>query len=319
MKKFLKDYFSFHKRDRNGIIVLLCIIFILIVLLTYIDFWLPPQKFNTTGFDELVEQIEKAQKDSSVVKKDFYSPQNFSRENKIAEVKTQQTLFNFNPNNLPEQQWKALGLSDKQIKIIKNYESKGGKFYKKEDVKKMYGISPSLYSSIEPYIQIPPKAPRDSFAKSFTKFMRDTVKKIPPPPITAKPILVELNNADTLQLKNLKGIGSTFAKRIIAYRERLGGFISYTQLLDVFGIDSLLLETLKPKLTLTPAMIRKIDINHCTVADLKKHPYFKYNIAVNIILYRDQHGPYSRVQDVKNAKLVTDEIFRKIAPYIALE
>ncbi|MBK9670729.1 MAG: helix-hairpin-helix domain-containing protein [Bacteroidetes bacterium] len=117
----------------------------------------------------------------------------------------------------------------------------------------------------------------------------------------------------------MKGIGSTFAKRILAYREKLGGFVSMKQLNEVWGLDSSTISALQSQISLNPHIVRKIPINYCTVSDLKKHPYFTYNLANNIVLYRDRHGEYQKLEDIKQAVLVNEELFRKIAPYLSLD
>ena len=64
-------------------------------------------------------------------------------------------LFKFDPNNLPAEKWQQLGLSEKQVATIKNYEAKGGRFYKKEDVAKIYAITADDYKRLASYIDIP--------------------------------------------------------------------------------------------------------------------------------------------------------------------
>ena len=318
MKKFLKDYFTFNKRDRNGILVLLSLIFILLILLTLMDIVFTAKVYDYSDFDKIVAELEKAQKDSVNPENDFPAPYEKTK-NYTAETKVPKVLFSFNPNNLPEAKWKALGLSDKQIKILKNFEAKGGRFYKKQDLKKIYGIQEKLYDRLEPYMEIPAKPVKD-YSEKWTNYKKDSLSKkveIPNQPLTLQ--TVEINSADTLKLKNLKGIGSAFAKRILSYREKLGGFISFNQLYEVWGMDSETVKILVPQLTLNPSMIRKIALNHCSVTELKKFPYLTYNIANNIVLYRDRHGEYAKVRDICQAVLVNEELFRKIAPYLTLE
>ena len=324
MKKFLKDYFTFNKGDRHGIIVLCFIIFALMFCLSIIHSLSPATTVDFRTFDKLVAELERAEKEAEQLKNTAFGTFEQKKNSYVASESqfstSAQTLFQFDPNNLPEEKWKALGLSEKQIKIIKHYEEKGGKFYKKEDVKKIYGIQEKLYAQLEPFIHIPGKEPRDSSGRKWKDYKRDTLYKraeLPQKPLPT--VSVELNSADTLKLKNLKGIGSAFAKRILAYREKLGGFLSFRQLYEVWGVDSETVKTIIPQLTLDPAMVRKIPLNHCNVSDLKKHPYLNYNIANNIVLYRDRHGDYAKVQDIKQAVLVNEELFRKIAPYLTLE
>ena len=221
---------------------------------------------------------------------------------------SQEKCFLFNPNNLPEKDWLRLGLSAKQIKVIKNYESKGGKFRTKEDVKKMYCISPEEYSLIQSYIQIP----QGEADKNFTK---DTHS------LKAEPIvkMVELNSADTLEFDKLKGIGFSYAKRIIKYRELLGGFVRKEQLMEVYGFDQERYNALSSVVFVDDSKVKKININADVFEELKRHPYIKYNLANLILNYRKQHGNYKSVEDIKQLNLMNDELLSKISPYLTVE
>lgn len=322
MLTFLKNYLTFNKRDRNGIILLLLLLLIMLAFNTFQDVLVPTESIDFSKFNAAVKMLATAEKSATP---NYPNKQPTSIDTIVSQqiqTKSKQlnTPFNFNPNNLSEEKWLALGLSEKQIKILKKYESKGGKFYKKEDLKKIYGISDWMYNRLEPYIQIAATKGKDSihFTDNFPK--KDSSKIQPTKTesvnLTQK---VELNTADSSLLKKVKGIGSTFAKRILAYREKLGGFVSMKQLNEVWGLDSSTISALQTQISLNPHIVRKIPINYCTVSDLKKHPYFTYNLANNIVLYRDRHGEYKKLEDIKQAVLVNEELFRKIAPYLSLD
>lgn len=159
------------------------------------------------------------------------------------------TLFKFNPNNLPDEQWKKLGLSEHQIKGIKNYETKGGHFYTKADVQKMYTLTADDYTRLQPYIDLP--AGDESKPKKGS-------------------VIVEINTADSATLTELKGIGPSFAARIVNYRNQLGGFADKEQLKEIYGIDSVKYNELAKQITLNPKKLTKIAINKVTVDELRK-------------------------------------------------
>lgn len=215
--------------------------------------------------------------------------------------------FPFNPNDLPEEKWKELGFDDKQIKIIKKYEAKGGKFYKKEDLKKIYGISSSEYEVLEPYIQIPGEN------KTFSKKEKQIYKS------EKNTEVIELNSADTTELKKLKGIGTWFAKKIIAYRTKLGGFYRKEQLLEVKGLDSAKYAAFKDYVSVNKYLIKTINVNTAGFDDLKTHPYIGYNIALSLTNLRQVHGKFSSVSDIKKSVLVTEKIYEKISPYLSTD
>lgn len=106
-----------------------------------------------------------------------------------------------------------------------------------------------------------------------------------------KPIAkIHINTADTLALQNLPGIGPYFAKNIISYREKLGGFIETNQLLEVYAFDSARLETIKSHIIIDSIETRKIKINHDDFKTILRHPYIEYEDVKKIINYRESHG-----------------------------
>jgi competence protein ComEA len=300
-KNFLREYFTFNRRQRNGVFILLSVILILILYLSFADSFSSSEKIDFSKFEKDITQFEAAQtqkKDSASSEiKDHFTSSN-SPEPESAE------RFPFDPNNLSDEDWSRLGLSDKQIKAIRNYESKGGKFRNKEDVKKMYVISPEVYASLQEYIRIP----EDTSGK------REVYKKF-----EKEKLMVELNSADTVQLDKLKGIGFAFAKRIIKYRELLGGFIKKEQLLEVYALDKEKYDLLSDNVFVDDLKLKKININTADLKTLQQHPYVKYNLANLIVNYRDQHGYYKSVEDIKKLNLMNDEIYNKLVPYLTIE
>lgn len=205
-------------------------------------------------------------------------------------------MFYFNPNTLPAGQWKQLGLSDKQIGIIQHYEAKGGHFYKNSDLQKIYGITADDYKRLEPYIDIP----QNGYI-----------------PVKLKPgATIELNTADSAKLTEVRGIGPSFAMRIIRYRGRLGGFYREEQLKEIYGVDSLKYAEIKGQLTVNPLIVNKININSISFESLRQFPYLTYQQANAIIQYRLQHGRFASTSDMKNIAIINDGVLDKISPYL---
>ena len=301
MKQLIKEYFTFNRREQRGILVLLSILISLLVLLTVLKSTSPAQHYDFTAFEKEIAELEKAKPNEAI-----------SDEKKAVTEPATAEKFYFNPNNLPETDWKKLGFSEKQIKTIKNYESKGGKFYKKGDLKKIYGISDVLYASIEFYIQIPEQTSKKFFEHETTN-PRSQTSNFKPETLNSK---LELNSADSFQLVALKGIGPAFASRIMKYRKKLGGFISPEQLKEVYGITEDFYKTISPQISVDPEKVEKININEATLDQLKNHPYIKYKTASLIINYRIMHGAYTSVSDIKNTEALPDSIFTKTEPYL---
>jgi competence protein ComEA len=321
MKEFIKDYFTFHKAERNGIIVLLFILSVLLFVLSILHAFVPNTPQDFSSFNAIVAELEKAQTMASIPAQEEAYRDNKTSASIEPKSSTPKNRFLFNPNQLSTEKWSQLGLSTKQISVIKHYEEKGGHFYKKEDLKKIYGMSENLYQELEPFITLPEKSAKydTGSTKSWERKNITFEKQFQKTESKTSEAIIELNSADTAKLKKLKGIGSGFAKRILNYREKLGGFVSLNQLYEIWGLDSAVVKSILPHISLNTAMVRKIPLNHCNVSDLKKHPYLSYNVSNNIVLYRDRHGDYTSLQDIKQAVLVNEELFRKIAPYLTLD
>ena len=301
MKQIFRDYLTFNKRERNGIFVLLAIIVSLLIYLFTAPYFVENQKVDFSEFErELAAVQTPVSEEKNVVEEQIVSNKN------TAEATI--NYFYFNPNNLPDADWTKLGLSPKQIHTIKNYEAKGGKFKSKADVRKMYCISEKMFLLLEPFIQIPINVESE----------HSTVPIVNKSVINKKTLLFELNTADSAQLVQLKGIGSYYAKTIIKYRNSLGGFISKEQLLEVWKFDQEKYDEVKNQITIDKSAIKKININNCTEKELK-HPYLKWNMVNAIINYRDKHGKYSTVEEIKNTDLIDDITYNKIASYLIVE
>ena len=132
-------------------------------------------------------------------------------------------------------------------------------------------------------------------------------------------IIIELNSADTFELQRLKGIGSSFAKRIVRYRERLGGYTDKSQLMEVFGMDTVRYNEVKGNLIANKDSIHKININNVTFKDLMKHPYFPFGITKSIILYRKDHKLFKNIGELKSIQGINDSIYAKLKVYVKVD
>ena len=300
----VKNYFNFNKTERNGIMVVLAIIIVVLAFPYLMKVTLKDNTNEFLKFSKEIEQFEKGLKNANdsadeARRLDFQQMDRSVAENKI-------TPFIFDPNTLSSEQWSRLGLNDWQIRVIKNYEAKGGKFYKKEDFKRMFCISPSEYEILEPYISIQEQ-------KSGNADHKPEVKEI------KKRILVDLNSADSVTLLTLYGIGPSYAKRIIKYRNLLGGFYDKSQLLEVYGFDQDRLNKIDAYCEVNPDGIKKININTVRTEDLKRHPYMGYYTAKAIIDERIILGRFTSLQQLKSIPLIHEELFNKIRHYFVVE
>ncbi|NNE54523.1 MAG: hypothetical protein HKN32_00785 [Flavobacteriales bacterium] len=303
MKKFLKDYFTFDQRDRKGItwliLILLGALFIrhsdrlfleesAVLVVNDVDVQMPSDsvlKDAAISFSPSTKQQASSSEKSNGVTRQSHLP----------------TYFSFDPNVLSEEGWRSLGFSPKQVATIMNYRNAGGMFYKKEDVLKLYCVDQKKFDALEPFIDIPKRFE----AKSFDEIVRQTP--------------LDLNTADTLELKSLRGIGSFYARKIVEYRTELGGFTHYDQLHEIWKMRPETVAMLKEKTILSQHGVRPLFVNASEAEDLFQHPYLSKKISSAIFAYRKLHGPYKSWDDMQKCVLVSDEVKSKLMPYIAFD
>jgi len=146
--------------------------------------------------------------------------------------------------------------------------------------------------------------------------------KVKPIAIKVKPksfLRININQADSLAFSTLNGIGPIFSSRIVRYRNWLGGFHSKEQLLDVYGIDSMLFNHILPHLMVSSSDVKKMNINTTNFSSLASHPYITKSIANSIIKYRNHHGNFTSLAQLKLIPLIDEDLFRKIAFYLTIE
>lgn len=289
MKSRIKSYLSITKRQWNGLVILLLLIAVVMAAPYAYAYFHKDEAIDLKDFDKQAALLKQANGN-----KDLKADEQASDEKPMPA-----RLFVFNPNNLPAEQWKQLGFSDKQISIIKNYETKGGHFYRKADVKKIYGITAADYQRIANYINIPD----DGFTSNKLS-VGETI---------------EINSADSATFTKVRGIGPSFAQRIIEYRKRLGGFLKKDQLQEVYGIDADKYHDIQNQLTINTALITKIDINSVDFEGLRKFPYLTNKQTNAVIQYRTQHGNYHSINDMQQIAILDEVILRKIEPYLSFK
>ena len=222
-------------------------------------------------------------------------------------------LFYFDPNALSIEGWKKLGISERTIGTIQKYLNKGGHFYQNEDLKKIYGLSIRDYERLAPYIKInATKRFGENYPNNNYKKEQAESNK------ASKYHSIDINTADTSEFISLPGIGSKLALRIVNFRSKLGGFYSVDQISETYGLTDSAFQKIKSLLEVKSTYVKKININTATTDEMKLHPYIKWNLANSIVEYRNQHGSYSSLEDLKKISLITDDVFDKIKFYLTL-
>lgn len=283
-----KEFFYFTKKERIASIALMIVVLLLILFIHIYPFTTTNKNIQLDsdkiaayqGFrDSLKNKENTAYKSKDNV---VYQPK------QVAQFKR----FPFDPNTADSSIFIRLGLKPYQIKNILKYREKGGVFRKQADFAKIYGISPSFYNELKPYIQL--AEPVSEIADNYIpeKKLKDKIEKELSGKQQKYPLgtVIELNRADTLELQKIPGIGSVFSKRIVQFREKLGGFYAVSQLKEVYGITPEIYQNLATWFETDATKIIKLRINKMDINQLRQHPYINYYQAKAFVDIRNEKG-----------------------------
>lgn len=221
--------------------------------------------------------------------------------------------FRFDPNSLDSAGFVLLGLQPWMAKNIMSYRSKGGRFRRRSDFKKVYGMSTLLYDRLFPLIALPDTI---IYQKDSSRWAaRDTSLWYKYPVGT----VVELNEADTTQLKRIPNIGIGFARRIISYRGRLGGFYHIGQLREIQGIDEVLFGQISSWLRVDKLLIEPIDVNRSSLERLMAHPYMGFYRAKAMIELKRKRGVLKSLEEFKLYEEFTSNDRERLAYYLKFD
>jgi len=367
MKKFIREYFNFSKREQNGLIVLFVLLIAIIGTNIFVSVRNDRQKVDFSDFETEI--------DSFLV----YQQTHFD----------DSELFAFDPNTASREDLLRLGLSPKSVNGIMNYREKGYKFYKPEDITRVRTLKPEEYEAIKDYIVIerpqysrnysssrknynsgysrdendsqielfefdPNSASKDELeslgfkpwqAENIIKYRskggkfkepadianiygvdKDFADKLIPyikinagNETASYDIMVNINTASETDLQKLKGIGAAYSKRIIAYREKLGGYISVDQVREVYGMTDELYNGISANLEVNGEPVRKININTADFKTLISHPYIDKKITNAILNYREFAKKIKSTDELVKEKAISRSEYDKISKYISVE
>ncbi len=304
-----REWFEMSSGEQRGVIVLLTLIVVLIGCNFLVPFFIHP-KSEFLNTDDLA-WIDWSKSDT--ITEDIFQNREEIHSSQTAE------LFRFDPNILDESGWKRLGLHNGQIKSIRNYLSKGGKFRTVNDLSKMYVISPELFEQLKPFVDLPETEKPLFIERHDSVFQKRNFPEPTWPSTKDDFLIVELNAADTIQLKKLRGIGAYLARKIVEYRDRLGGFRNFEQLAEIYRVTPGKADTLKQKMTLDLSMITRMNLNDVTLDRLKKFPYLQPSQSQALMAYREKHGPFKTVFDMKKCVLIDQSTFEKVRDYFEVK
>ena len=295
----LRDFFYIRKSDRQAILFVLCIMAVALAVILFTDSRMDstPQYAADSASNDNGNDNGNGRRTASY----FAQPSTFHAQR-----------FPFDPNTADSTQLLKLGLRPWQVKNVYKYRSRGGVYRKKEDFARLYGLTVKEYRELEPYIRISPDytTPASTLVGEVEEHHgRDTLKY---PVKVEVPSSVNLNTTDTMQLRKVPGVGEAFARRIIKYGQRLGGFVSPEQLREIEDFP----EEAIPYFVVQHPKTQKINLNKLTLNQLQRHPYISFYQAKAITEYRRLHGPLHSLQDLKLHKDFPPEAIQRLEPYV---
>lgn len=217
-------------------------------------------------------------------------------------------LFRFDPNTADSAAFVRLGLKPWQARAAVRYRHAGGHFDVKDDFARLYGLSRSQFLRLRPYIDLPERRP-DALLP------RPADKARPAPYKLQAGQTIELSTADTALLRRIPGIGPYWARRIVDYGRRLGGYVSLAQLSEIEGLP----EGTQRYLTLSPVAPRRLDLNRADFRQLLSHPYLNYGQVRAIVNRRRRFGAFRSLTQLLTDTAFTRADVERLAPYITTD
>ena len=287
-----EDPFVISKRSKRGLLVLILASLGLIFFPRVYMFFQKEEAFVINS-----EQIAEFERTHKKFEKRNYS--NYYSKKK----KYKAPVSKFNPNNYSLSDWMNLGLSEKQSVVVLKFTSRG--IYSEEDLKRIFVIPDVLFELIRDSVIYPERFQNSPNQESLKKQAKQIT-------------LINLNTADTTEFMKIYGVGAFYAKQIIRYREKLGGFFKKEQLLEVWKMTPEAYEKIKDHVFISEKDVKRININSVTIEELKVHPYLKWNQANSIVKMRIQRNGFKNIEEIKESVLIDSETYEKLFPYLSL-
>lgn len=296
-----KDFFYYTKSERRVILLLLAIALLLLGIWAVMEYLRPVEVPVTLSESEEIDSFLANLEEQEKIRKS-HTPKN-----EISVV-----LQPFDPNTADSVLLRQLGLPVYIVRNILKYRAKGGVFRSPESFSRIYGLKEEVYQKLKPYITIAPLVSVSHVRTDTFRQLKDTIPYIPK---YEEGTIVDLNKADTSILKRIPGIGSTLARMIVVYRQRLGGFYDVSQLQEVphVGVE------LNKWFVVTPAGLHKIQVNSASLDKLRSHPYMDFYKAKAIMEYRRKRGKIKGLSQLSMFEEFTEKDLKRLSPCLTFE
>lgn len=333
--RWIRRYLGYSRNEARGMVGLLALMLVLIItpmlLRPALPVYLP--EADQRELNELAASLQEHRRvnlyDVSRFPRAKDGPAERGRPHfaPVAQVR----LAPFDPNALTDNDWEARGVPHFVAARLVKYRTAAGGFKSKAQLKKMYGLTDSVYQRLAPFLQLPDETPKREWPAHATskpgtdgKFPfsanAGATSKFPRKPRSLQPF--DLNTADTTQLMQIRGIGTGRAKWVVKYRNQLGGYLREEQLDEIFVLRDApdLRDSLRKYTFVSPGFApQPVNVNTATFDELYLHPYIGKPRARLIVAYRQQHGPFKRIEDLQRMPTLKMADWEKMRPYLRCE
>ena len=299
-----KDFFYYSRSERRAVCFLLFLIALLLVAIIFYskrDNASSDLAENSAEVESFWEDVKKVKEHSAKESKDDCS-----------DAHRTGLFFEFDPNSADSIELSRLGLPSYVVKNVLKYRAKGGRFKTPASFSKIYGLTPELFAELEPYICIPEQL---SVRKKNQVFLKTDSIRVESRQLSSEKYSqgtkVNVNMADTIELKKIPGIGCVIARNIVAYRQRLGGFYDLEQLLEVRFFTPELLEWF----VLGDTLVNQLRVNRESLDKLRAHPYLNFYQAKIIVEHRKKRGEIKSLSQLSLYEEFTEKDLKRLSAY----
>lgn len=218
------------------------------------------------------------------------------------------TIYPFNPNFITDFKGYKLGMSVEEIDRLLSYRAQNKFVNSAAEFQAVTKVSDSLLKAISPYFKFPDWVKNNK--KNSQEFAKNDFSK------PGKIIVLDINQATKEDLMKVYGIGDKISDRILEQKEKYGAFVSMEQMDDIWGLSPEVLEKLKSSFAVKSVTnCKKININNASVKELTQFPFFRYQLAKDIVVFRTMKGDI-KIEDLSKIKGFPLEKIKIIALYL---
>lgn len=301
MISYIAKYFTLNRRERNGILALISLLFAMVIVKFFVVYHYPTKTENVL-LVELDSVAAKLAVQNMLSASNGYPDENYKGSGTYNSKRKKDSLFYFDPNTVSFEQALRLGFNKGCAQMLINYRNKGAKFYKPADLEKLYCMEKPFFTKLEPYIIIE-GSKKENQKPAYSEHKKEN-----------KQVSIEINSADSVEWMSLYGIGPGYTRRILKYRSILGGFTSVEQIAEVYNLPDSVYQSIKPHLTVNAELVQKLKVNVVDFKTMVHHPYIKYEGTKCIFALKRNKN--IKEEDLVNSSCFSREHLKKVLPYL---